>query len=235
MTVTIHADDRFEQDNALARECPHCGVHAQMLPVSTPRFATLRDTRPSKVAVGYYCSACGEPRFGRAHVRSIASDRIELSDGVIEIERPKEHFAFAYLPESVRLVFDEALQCYSADIFNAFGSMCRRTVAASTRALEDERHERWRAAFDEIARIGEIDDATAAVIEHLLFDEDEEVPTIDAGQAAVLLEIMKDVLYQCHVRAARFRAAMKVRRFFAEEQSGKLTTLRQPRGAKLAT
>jgi len=235
MTVTIHADDRFEQDTVPARECPHCGAHAQLLPISTPRFATLQQTRPGKVAVGYYCSACGEPRFGRAHVRSIGGERIELSDGIVEIERPREHFAFSYLPEDVRLVFDEALQCYSADIFNAFGSMCRRTVAASTRALDDTHHERWKAAFDEIVRIGEIDDATARVMERLLFRETEDVPTIDAGQAAVLLEIMKDILYQRHVRAARFRAAMKVRRFFAEEQSGKLTTLRQPRGAKLGT
>lgn len=235
MTVTIYPDSRFEQDSAHVRECPHCGVHAQLLPVSTPRFETLQNTRPNKVAVGYYCANCGEPRFGRAHVRSIDSQRVELSDGIVEIERPREHFAFSYLPEAVRLVFDEALQCYSADIFNAFASMCRRTVGASAAALDDRNRERWHAAFDEIVRIGELDDATSGTLEQLLFSADDDIPTLDAGQAAVLLEIMKDVLYQSHVRAARFRAAMKVRRFFAEEQSSKLTTLRQPRGAKLAT
>ena len=233
MTVTIHSDDRFEQDAVQVRECPHCGAHAQMLPVATPRFDVLQQTRAGKVPVGYLCSACGEPRFARAHVRSIDSSRIELGEGLVEIERPREHFAFSYLPEDVRLYFDEALQCYSADIFNAFATMCRRTVAASMAALDDARGEQWRSAFDEIARIGQIDEASAATMERVLFGDDSELPLIDAGQAAVLLEIVKDVLYQCHVRAARFRAAMKVRRFFAEEQSGKLTRLRRPRGAGL--
>ena len=231
MSVTIHADDRFEQDAVQVHECPHCGVHAQLVPVSTPSFEVLRRHRPGKVAIGYYCSACGEPRFGRAHVRSIDADRVELADGIVEVERPREHFASSYLPDNVRLIFDEALECYSADIFNAFASMCRRTVSASIDALDDVQHEIWNGAFEEIVRIGEIDSATAATIERLLFSQDDTAPFIDAGQAAVLLEVMKDVLYQCHVRGAKFRAAMKVRRFFAQEQHGKLTTLRLPRGA----
>ena len=235
MTATIYADDRFEQDAALVRECPHCGAHAQMLPVSTPRFASLQQTRAGKVPVGYLCSACGEPRFARAHVRSIDADRIELAEGIVEIERPREHFAFSYLPEEVRLYFDEALQCYSADIFNAFAAMCRLTVAASIHALDGAGHEQWRNAFEDIVHIGRIDDPTAATMERLLFSEDRSAPVIDAGQAAVLLEIVKDVLYQCHVRAARFQAAMKVRRFFAEEQGSKLTTFRRPRGAGLGS
>ncbi|HMB73880.1 MAG TPA: hypothetical protein VKQ06_09935 [Gammaproteobacteria bacterium] len=235
MTVTIYADDRFEQDTVQVRECPHCGAHAQMLPVSTPRFETLQQTRAGKVPVGYLCSACGEPRFARAHVRSIDSNRIELAEGIVEIERPREHFAFSYLPEDVRVYFDEALQCYAADIFNAFAAMCRLTVAASMDALDDRQQTLWRSAFDEIVHIGQIDDATAATMERLLFSGDAVAPLIDAGQAAVLLEIVKDILYQVHVRAARFRAAMKVRRFFAEEQSGKLTTLRRPRGAGLGS
>ena len=230
MTVTIHPDDRFEQDSLHVRECPHCGVQTQLVPVSTPRFAAVQQTRPNKVAIGFRCSACGEPRFARVYVRSIDADRIELADGIVEIERPREHFAFTYLPESVAAVFEEALQCYAAEIFNAFASMCRRTAAASIDALDDVQHEIWNAAFEEIVQLGDVDSATTAVMENVLFGQDDTAPWIDAGQAAVLLEIMKDVLYQCHVRGARFRAAMKVRRFLAEEHSVP-HSLRRPRGA----
>lgn len=95
--------------------------------------------------------------------------------------------------------------------------------------------QRWHAAFEEIVRIGEIDAAPTQTIERLIFGEESAIPTIDATLAAILLEVMKDVLYQCHVRAAKFRAAMKVRRFFAEEHSGQLSNLRRPRGAALAS
>ena len=143
----------------------------------------------------------------------------------------REQFPFAYLPPEVREVFDEALKCYSADLFNAFGLMCRLTAARSMRALHDGDAQHWHDAFDEIVRIGEIDDATAQTMRQLLFGEESAIAMIDPTVAAVLLEVVKDVLYQSHVRAAKFRAAMRVRRFFAEEQAGRLTTLRRPRGA----
>lgn len=146
----------------------------------------------------------------------------------------REQFPFTYLPDEVRVVFEEALQCYSADLFNAFALTCRNTAARSMQALHDAPARQWHEAFEEIVRIGEVDNPAAQTIEQLLFGEESAVPMIDAALAAVLLEVVKDVLYQCHVRAAKFRAAMRVRRFFAEEQSASLTTLRHPRGAKLA-
>ncbi len=152
----------------------------------------------------------------------------------------REQFPFAYLPDDVRETFDEALKCYAADLFNAFAVMCRLTAVRSSRVLgsggsggnRDAAH--WQQSFAEIVRIGEIDDETAGTIERLLFGAETEIPQIDATLAAVLLEVVKDVLYQSHVRAAKFRAAMRVRRFFAEEQIGRLASGRQPRGSGLA-
>jgi predicted RNA-binding Zn-ribbon protein involved in translation (DUF1610 family) len=231
MGAFIDNQDSFVQDTASVRECPHCGAHAQLIPVSTPKFALLTDLHPSQVALGFACSACGEPRFGRAMVRSIDSHRIELSGNFVEVQRAKERFPFAYLPDDVRCMFTEALACYTADIYNAFASMCRRTVAASQYALGDLEQLRWRNAFEDIVRIGEIDDLTASALEQVLFDRTPAIPEIDAGQAAVLIEVMKDILYECHVRAAKFRAAMKMRRYFAEESRSKVTSIRRPRGA----
>jgi hypothetical protein len=40
---------------------------------------------------------------------------------------------------------------------------------------------------------------------------------IDAFQAGVLLEVLKDLLYQAYVRRGRLQQAMMVRRYFAED------------------
>lgn len=140
-----------------------------------------------------------------------------------------EQFPFSYLPENMRDTFEEALQCYSADLFNAFGLMCRHIVAVS--ADKDKSSEQMRAAVEEIIRIGEVDENAAQHIESLLFGNVSQIAGVDPSTAAILLEVMKDVLYQRYVRAARFRTAMRVRRFFAEEHSATLTSLRRQRGS----
>jgi hypothetical protein len=146
----------------------------------------------------------------------------------------REQFPFAYLPDDVREIFDEALQCYAADLFNAFAAMCRLTAARSSSVLGDADAAHWQQAFAEIVKIGDIDDSAAATIEQLLFGPEADIPMIDVTLAAVLLEVVKDVLYQSHVRAAKFRAAMRVRRFFAQEQIGRLAGGRRARGGGIA-
>jgi hypothetical protein len=224
----IDNENRFRQDAATVRECPHCGAHAQLIPVATPSYGAIASRRPRQVPLGFYCSACGAPRFARANVRAIDEERVELSAALVEVERAKEHFPVTYLPEEMRGIFEEALACYVADIPNAFASMCRRTLEIAASANVDTHA--YRAAFDDIVRIGEIDGATADTLKQLLF-EDGYLPTIDAGRSAVLIEVMRDILYQCHVRAAKFHAAMKMRRFFAEETHEKVTSFRRPRGS----
>jgi hypothetical protein len=43
------------------------------------------------------------------------------------------------------------------------------------------------------------------------------VPSLDEDQAGLLLEVMKDLLYQTYVRKGRLQQAMVVRRFFSDE------------------
>ena len=51
------------------------------------------------------------------------------------------------------------------------------------------------------------------------------MPEIQAEEAAVLVEAIKDMVYQCYVRTAKLRAAMKMRRYFAAEQAEKITSI----------
>jgi hypothetical protein len=60
----------------------------------------------------------------------------------------------------------------------------------------------------------------------VLFDasEEEDLPLLNRAQAGILLEVMKDMFYQCFVRRGKLTRAIKVRRFFVDESQGNLAS-----------
>ena len=76
------------------------------------------------------------------------------------------------------------------------------------------------------AHIAGIDDDSFAPIKVVLFDasEEENLPLLNRVQAGILLEVMKDMFYQCFVRHAKLTRALKVRRFFVQESNGELAS-----------
>jgi hypothetical protein len=225
VSIYVNKDNSFHQAETVSRECPHCGAHAQLLPVATPSFEALTSYRPRHVGMGFRCAACGEPRFVRATVRAFESDRVELSSNLIEIERARERFPYSYLPAAVETVFREALDCYTAGTYNAFASMCRRTVDVSLAEIGGEAKLRWHELFKDVVEIGGVDQPMAQSLEAILFGGASPMPEIGAEQAAVLIEVIKDIVYQSYVRTAKLRAAMKMRRYFAEENEPKITPI----------
>ena len=156
--------------------------------------------------------------------RAFGSDSVELNRNFIELERPKERFAFSYLPKDTETLFREALSCYSGNNFNAFASMCRRSAMSAFAALGESGKLQ---AFDEVViaqDIAGIDDDTFSPIKAILFDVDDEdkLPLLDRAQAGILLEILKDLFYQLFVRRGKLTRAIKVRRFFVQEDSANL-------------
>ncbi|MDX1500220.1 MAG: hypothetical protein R3176_10000 [Woeseiaceae bacterium] len=208
-----------EDDEHFGLECPYCSVYAHMTPQAVPDAAALLRDRPKHVGLVYQCDACKAPVFLRFAVREYGEDRVELYRNFIELERPKERFAYSYLPKETEILFREALSCYSHNNFNAFASMCRRAAASAFRALGEGGKLQ---AFEEIViaqDIAGIDDDTFAPIKTVLFDagEEEDLPLLDRAEAGILLEILKDMFYQCFVRRGKLTRAIKVRRFFVEE------------------
>jgi predicted RNA-binding Zn-ribbon protein involved in translation (DUF1610 family) len=219
VAIYLNKSGGFEQAEPVARECPQCGAHAQLLPAAIPSFADLARTQPKNIGLVFRCANCGEPRFVRASVRSISSDRIELASHLVEVERARERFQFAYLPASIEPLLRETLDCYTAGTHNAFASMCRRTVRAAL-ALEDaEDRRRWSETALDVLRLAEIDSATSDALLDVLFGEEGDPPLIGAEQSAVLIEVVKDLFYQRYVRTRKLRAALKMRRFFATESN----------------
>jgi hypothetical protein len=72
----------------------------------------------------------------------------------------------------------------------------------------------------------------------VLFGTDAEprpnMPPVDAYVAGVLLEVMKDLLYQSYVRRGRLQQAMMVRRYFGEDE-GKVTPIASAAGTAAGT
>ena len=225
MSVYIDTNDRLhnEQAASLALTCPHCLVLAHMTPLAVPGFAELSASRPKQIGLVYRCDACNSPIFLRSNVRSYSSERIELSSQFSEVERPKETFNCAYLPQEIETLFSETLLCYSHGTFNAFATMCRRTMQAVFANLGEPGKLHLFDELNQVRDMAEIDVSAFTPIKRVLFGTaaDPSLPLIDDDQAGLLLEVIKDLLYQCYVRKARLQQAIVVRRVFADQSEPK--------------
>jgi len=221
MAIVINEDQGMEHrlEERIGLECPYCGVYAHMSPQSVPDAASLLRYKPKHVGLVYKCDACDAPVFLRFAVREYKENRVELYRNFIELERPKERFSFSYLPKHTEVLFREALSCYSNNNFNAFASMCRRASISAFNALGEGGKLR---AFEEVMvaqDIAGIDDESFAPIKSVLFGsgQHEDLPLLNRAQAGILLEVLKDMFYQCFVRHGKLARAIKVRRFFVSE------------------
>ncbi|HEY5665686.1 MAG TPA: hypothetical protein VIV64_03120 [Gammaproteobacteria bacterium] len=224
MAIYVKYNNGFEQSEPTLRECPHCGVHAPMIPVATPNFAELTEARPQHTGIAFRCAACNEPRFARAAIRSFDADRVVLSSNLIEVERPKEHFQYNYLPVEPARLLREAFGCYAAGLPLAFAVLCRQTIRGAGHDASQGTDGPFEKLFDNACRLAEIDPETRAALHAVLF-ETNAPPDIDADQAAILIEIIKDMLHQYFVRTAKLRRAIQMRRLFATESDPNVTPI----------
>jgi len=213
----------FGEERETARNCPHCHAFSRMSPTALPTFDQLLLQKPRSIGVVFRCHACTAPVFLRFATRAYSNNRVELAPQAFDVERAIEKFAFNYVPEGVEIFFREALICYSHNQFQAFASMCRRTAGFAFTNLGNSTKLRLFDSLADVREMVEIDEDTFAVVMRIIFagsaDPLLDLPVIDTYQAAVLLEVMKDFLYQAYVRKGRLQHAMKVRKFFVQERT----------------
>jgi hypothetical protein len=222
MPLFVDKDSGFHHDHGehFALTCSSCAVFAHMTPVATPSFADLSRYKPPETGMVFRCDNCNAPVFLRFPVKAYTEDRVELSANFIEVERPKENFDFTYLPEETEVLFREALECYSMNALNAFASMCRRTIQ---RVFADQGETGKMRIFEqcnEIRDMAEVEGATFNVVRRVLFDTDaarEGMPLVTPVEAGVLMEFIRDILYESYVRKGRLQQAMMMRRYVAEQ------------------
>jgi hypothetical protein len=231
MSLYIDSSSRLhhDQEKNLVVTCPHCQTVAHITPSAVPRFEELQLYRPKQVGVVYLCDACHMPIFLRFTVRLYGAARIELSPQFTEVERAREKFSFTYIPEDVELLFREALTCFSHGAFNAFASMCRRTAQAMFADLGEAGKLRL---FDELNGVRELADISPELFAHMrtvLFgaelDARSGLPLFDGYQAGIMLEVVKDLLYEAYVRKGKLQQAIMVRHFFLDETATNITPI----------
>ncbi len=218
-----------DQEKNLVVTCPHCQAVAHITPSAVPRFEDLQLYRPNQVGLVYLCDACHSPIFLRFTVRAYGAARIELSPQFTEVERAKEKFNFAYVPEDVELLFREALGCFSHGAFNAFASMCRRSAQAMFADLGEAGRLRLFDELNAVRDLAEIAPDIFTKLKSVLFgaglDARSELPLIDGYEAGIMLEVVKDLLYEAYVRKGKLQQAIMVRRFFLDETGTNITPL----------
>jgi hypothetical protein len=238
MSVYVDSNSRLhhDQERTLALLCPHCQVFTHITAVSVPQFSELVGSRPTHVGIVYRCDSCSAPIFLKFAVKMYAANRVELANTFVELERAREKFNFTYLPEDVEPLFREALGCYSAGYFNAFASMCRRTAQTVYRDLGENGRLRLFEQVREARELAEVDLQTFAAIKKVLFGSESDpapgLPELAAAEAGILLELLKDMLYEAYVRKGKLQQAMMVRRFFAEETLDKITPIGRAAGSE---
>ena len=220
MSIHINtADELHIEYQGIALTCPHCQTLTHLSPTAIPRFEELSNRKPKQIGAVFRCDACGEPVFLKFNVRAYTPQSVELSGNYIEVERARENFPLTYLPEEAEGFFKEALACYTAGCFNAFGAMSRRTAQSLFRELGERGKLQLFDTLQEIRQIASLDDDSFANLRAVLFGSDsdpwEHQPNMNAEKAGVLLEVMRDLLYQTFVRKARLLQAMTFRRFVA--------------------
>jgi hypothetical protein len=216
-------DELHVEYQGIALTCPHCQTLTHLTPAAVPKFDELSRRKPKNVGIVFRCDTCGEPIFLKFAAKAYTALRVELAPNYMEIERAKENFPLSYLPEEAEGLFKEALGCYAASCFNAFGSMSRRTAQSLFRELGERGKLELFDTLQEIRALAELDDETFAALRAVLFGSDSDPwphqPDLNAERAGILLEVMRDLLYQTFVRKARLVQAVTFRRFVAAPQA----------------
>jgi len=214
MSIYITPSNELQVEHqGISLTCPHCQTLSHITAVATPQFDELSRLMPKQIGVVFRCDACGEPVFLKFTVKAYTGARIELAANYIEI------FPLSYLPEEAEELFREALNCYTAGCYNAFGSMSRRTAQSLFRELGERGKLELFDTLQEIRTLAELDDDSFAILRAVLFGSDSDPwphqPSLNAEHAGVLLEVMRDLLYQTFVRKARLVQAMTFRKYVA--------------------
>jgi hypothetical protein len=224
MSLYITPQDELHIEfQGIALTCPHCQTLTHLTPAAVPKFEDLSRRKPKHIGVVFRCDACAEPVFLRFAAKAYTALRVDLYSTYAEVEHARENFPLTYLPEAAEGLFKEALNCYAAGCFNAFGAMCRRTAQSLFRELGERGKLELFDSLQEIRTLAELDDDTFAALRAVLFGSDSDPwphqPDIDAERAGVLLEVMRDLLYQTFVRKARLLQAMTFRKFVAPNKA----------------
>jgi hypothetical protein len=217
MQPKIKTDNSIQHllDHAPTITCPHCSTRCTAAPVSVPKHELIGRFGLDEVGIVGRCSSCNRAVFFRHRVESRSTSHL-LSEDFELIERAVEPFETQYLAGAVLADFNEALLCYAHSCWNAFAAMCRRCIQSVCESYGAEGTTKVQAQLNDLKEMGVADDETFDQLYQIMLTGHDgahpHLPSLSPARAAVLLQLMKDVLYQLYVRPAKIREAGDLRR-----------------------
>lgn len=205
-------------DKPISLTCPHCNVVTGVTLLSIPNYSYLMRFRPSMIGMGYMCGSCKEPVFLKFKIKTYESHnhRIQIDEIPVQVEFPKVDFEYKYVPEPVGSDFKEALICYSVGAFNGFASMCRRTIQSLASHIGVKGKDKVQKQINELKEITDIDEETFSILKQIILDGHDgahpHLPALSKDRADILLELIKDVIYQLYVRRGKLKEAAELRK-----------------------
>lgn len=212
----IKQDDNIQHliDDPVSLRCPHCSTLTSLIPISVPKFVLIHRFKLDEVGIAYRCSSCNAPVFLKHKVQQI-SNPVSVSDDFEQVSWSLEPFDMKYLAGDVADDFKEALTCYATSCWNAFASMCRRCTQSVCANLGVQGSNKVQAQLTDLKSMGVADDATFDELYAIMLSGHDgahpHLPALSPARAEVLLQVMKDVLYQLYVRPAKVREASELR------------------------
>lgn len=204
----------LEQNLALPR-CPLCDVDKPNLYTVWTTITANHSGRNQRNWHVYRCQNCGG--------LVLAASPEGRANTVSEIYPSKsmETFEFEYLEGDVHDDFQEALRCFSYNCLNAFAAMCRRTIQSLANQLGAQGKDKVTKQIADLKSLLNIDEETYQVLEQIIITGHDGahpyLPKITPERAAILLELMKDVLYQLCIRKKKVEQAVSLRKKSIEE------------------
>ncbi len=116
--------------------------------------------------------------------------------------------------------------------------MCRRTAQAAFIDLGEGGKLRLFNELNEIRQMVSIAPETFVKLKSILFgaeaDPRPNLSLLDSYEAGLVLEVVKDLLYEAFVRKGKLQQAMSMRRYFLDETATNLTAIDRSAGVGLA-
>ena len=200
-------------DKHFTVKCPHCNAISGLSLVSPPRYEYLERFSPKWAGFVYRCDACNQPVFLK--FRASGHNFAVFNEPPVEIERPTESFEMQHLPDEVAEDFKEALTCYSNSCWNAFAGMTRRTLQSAATHLGSEGSTKVQQQLDNLRQMGIVEGEDFEQLKVIMLAGHDgahpHLPKLSAERSAVLLELIKDALYQLFVRKAKIEESARLR------------------------
>ena len=149
--------------------------------------------------------------FLRSGPLSYHDGYIDCDDALQQVIAPRQRFELHLLPAGIRDLVEEALGVYADGHFQAFALLANRIATLGATELGPNGKLTMFNAVTDAAQSAKVETPMLRLCRDILFELDahDEVPALGAARAAVLLELVRDMLYQAFVRPGKLREAMR--------------------------